>query len=164
MLAGRVTQPTLKRVDIWQEFQQAGVSLKWLGDILNAPTESATKVSKSNLPAFKGSVAFRNVKFRYTADARLILNGLNLELKSGQSIGIVGRSGSGENLTTIDTVWLRQNIGVVLQESSSCQIAGAHEFILELIDGYDTVIEEGCSNFSGGQKQRLYIARASRRY
>ncbi|WP_150463557.1 type I secretion system permease/ATPase [Francisella sp. XLW-1] len=207
MLAGRVTQPILKLVNIWQEFQQAGVSLKRLGDILNTPTESSNKSSKSALPTFKGQVSFVDVKFRYSADTRLILDGVNLNVKTGESIGIVGRSGSGKStltkliqrlyqpetgkvlvdgadLSTIDTVWLRQNIGVVLQESfmfnrsirenialtnpsasmesvvAAAKYAGAHDFILELKDGYDTVIEEGGANFSGGQKQRLSIARA----
>ncbi|WP_150466540.1 type I secretion system permease/ATPase [Francisella sp. SYW-9] len=207
MLAARVTQPILKLVNLWQEFQQAGVSLKRLGDILNSPTESASKASKSALPTFEGNVSFKDVKFRYTADSKPILNGVSLDVKAGQSVGIVGRSGSGKStltkliqrlyqpesgkvlvdgadLTTIDTVWLRQNIGVVLQESfmfnrsirenialtnpsasmesvvAAAKYAGAHEFILELKDGYDTVIEEGGSNFSGGQKQRLSIARS----
>ncbi|AEB27750.1 ABC-type bacteriocin/lantibiotic exporter [Francisella cf. novicida Fx1] len=207
MLAGRVTQPILKLVNIWQEFQQAGVSLKRLGDILNYPTESYNKVSKSNLPLFRGAVTFKDVKFRYSADTKLILNELNLEVQAGQTIGIVGRSGSGKStltkliqrlyrpesgkvlvdgvdLSTVDTTWLRQNIGVVLQESfmfnrtvrenialtnpsasmeqvvAAARFAGAEEFILDLKDGFDTVIEEGGSNFSGGQKQRLSIARA----
>jgi subfamily B ATP-binding cassette protein HlyB/CyaB len=90
----------------------------------------------------------------------------------------------GVDLSTVDTVWLRQNIGVVLQESfmfnrsirenialtnpsasmerviTAARFAGAEEFILDLKDGYDTIIEEGGTNFSGGQKQRLSIARA----
>lgn len=207
MLAARVTQPILKLVNLWQEFQQAGVSLRRLGDILNSPTESENKVSKSSLPTFEGNVSFKDVKFRYTADSKPVLSNVSLDVKAGQSVGVVGRSGSGKStltklvqrlyqpesgkvlvdgadLSTIDTVWLRQNIGVVLQESfmfnrtirenialtnpsasmenvvSAAKCAGAHEFILELKDGYDTIIEEGGSNFSGGQKQRLSIARA----
>lgn len=100
MLAGRVTQPILKLVNIWQEFQQAGVSLKRLGDILNTPTESSNKSSKSALPTFKGQVSFVDVKFRYSADTRLILDGVNLNVKTGESIGIVGRSGSGKSTLT----------------------------------------------------------------
>nr|WP_325156001.1 type I secretion system permease/ATPase [Allofrancisella guangzhouensis] len=207
MLSARVTQPILKLVNLWQEFQQAGVSLRRLGDILNSPTESANMTSKSSLPVFRGRVTFKDVRFRYSPDTRLILDGVNLEVNAGQSIGVVGRSGSGKStltkliqrlyipeagkvlvdgadLSTIDTVWLRQNIGVVLQESfmfnrsirenialtnpsasmqsviEAATYSGAHEFILELKDGYDTTIEEGGANFSGGQKQRLSIARA----
>ena len=207
MLASRVTQPILKLVNIWQEFQQVGVSLRRLGDILNSPTETEFKSSKSALPIFRGNVIFSNVKFRYSTESRLILDGVNLHIKAGQSVGIVGRSGSGKStftklvqrlyqpeigkvlvdgadLATVDTVWLRQNIGVVLQESfmfnrsirenialtnpsasmekvvEVAKHAGAHDFIMELKEGYDTIVEEGGSNFSGGQKQRLSIARA----
>lgn len=207
MLAARVTQPILKLVNIWQEFQQARVSLARLGDILNSPTESKNKSSKSSLPKLTGNIGFKDVKFRYNPESKLVLNDLSLDIKAGESIGIVGKSGSGKStltkliqrlyipeagkvlvdgvdLSTVDTVWLRQNIGVVLQESflfnrsirenialtnpsasiekvtAAAKYAGAHDFILELKDGYDTIVEEGGSNFSGGQKQRLSIARA----
>ncbi len=207
MIAGRVTGPILKLVQLWQDFQQAGISLQRLGDILNTPTENGVSANGSNPRRLQGQVVFRNVRFRYAPDAPPVLDGLDLEVRPGEVIGIVGRSGSGKStlakllqrlyvpesgslavdgrdLAMVDTAWLRRNIGVVQQESflfnrsvrdnialanpglplepvmHCAQVAGAHEFILELPRGYDTVIGEHGSNLSGGQRQRIAIARA----
>jgi subfamily B ATP-binding cassette protein HlyB/CyaB len=207
MLAGRVSGPILKIVQLWQDFQQAGISVKRLGDILNTPREPGFNPSRSTLPDFKGAVRFENIKFRYRPDGPLVLNDVSLDIKPGEVIGIVGRSGSGKStltklvqrfyvpeagrvlvdgtdLSVVDTNWLRQNIGVVLQDNflfnrsirenialsnpglpmervvAAAKLAGAHEFILELPEGYDNTVGEQGSNLSGGQRQRLAIARA----
>lgn len=207
MLAGRISGPLLKLVSLWQDFQQAGISIKRLGDILNTPREPGFNPNRSSLPNLKGDVAFENLKFRYRHDGPAILDNLNLQVKAGQSIGIVGRSGSGKStltklvqrlyvpeagrvlvdgvdLTVVDTVWLRKNIGVVLQENflfnrsvrenialvnpamsmenivRAAKLAGAHDFILELPEGYDTTVGEQGASLSGGQRQRIAIARA----
>ncbi|MDK1290341.1 type I secretion system permease/ATPase [Pseudoalteromonas umbrosa] len=207
MIAGRVSGPILKLVQLWQDFQQAGISVKRLGDILNTPKEPGFNPNRSTLPNLKGAVHFENVRFRYRPDGPVIVDHVNLQVKPGEVVGIVGRSGSGKstltklvqrfyvpeagrvlidgvNLSVIDTNWLRQNIGVVLQENflfnrsvrdnialanpglpmervvAAAKLAGAHEFILELPEGYDTLVGEQGSNLSGGQRQRLAIARA----
>ena len=207
MLAGRVSGPILKVVQLWQDFQQAGISVRRLADILNVPTEPKYNPGRTSLPKLQGQVKFDQVAFRYKPDGKEIIKGLDLEVKPGQVVGIVGKSGSGKSTLTkllqrlytptqgrvmidgidlnmIDTGWLRQQIGVVLQENylfnrsvreniaitdpgipveqvmQSAKLAGAHEFILELEEGYDTIIEEQGANLSGGQRQRLAIARA----
>ena len=207
MLAGRVSGPILKLVQLWQDFQQAGISIDRLGDILNTPREPGFNPNRSRLPKLQGAVTFEHVRFRYRSDAPVILEDLKLQIKPGEVVGIVGRSGSGKStitkliqrlyipesgrvlidgvdLSVIDTVWLRKQIGVVLQENflfnrsirenialsdpsismdrvvAAAKMAGAHEFIVDLPEGYDNLVSEQGSNLSGGQRQRLAIARA----
>ena len=73
MLAGRVSDPVLRLVQLWQDFQQAGIAVERLGDVLNAPLEphasGAGTVSRTTLPNIKGQVTFEQVLFRYRADA-----------------------------------------------------------------------------------------------
>jgi len=207
MLAGRISSPILRLVQLWQDFQQAGISVQRLGDILNTKPEPAYSPGRASLPELKGSVTFENVVFRYRPDGQEILRNVSLHIPAGKIIGIVGRSGSGKSTLTkliqrlyvpqsgrvlvdgvdlamVDTVWLRRNIGVVLQENflfnrsirenialsdpampmervvQAAKMAGAHEFILELQDGYDGMVGERGCNLSGGQRQRIAIARA----
>lgn len=207
MLAARVSGPVLRLVQLWQDFQQAGVSVQRLGDILDTPAEPGHDRNRGSLPQLAGRISFDRVTFRYRPDGAEVLRDVSLEIPAGQVIGIVGRSGSGKStlakliqrlyvpeagrvlvdgvdLALVDTAWLRHRIGVVLQENvlfnrsvrdnialgdpglpleavmQAAQLAGAHEFILEMAQGYDTLVGEHGSTLSGGQRQRLAIARA----
>lgn len=155
-----------------------------------------------------GSIRFENVNFKYSENAdRYALSEIDLDIKSGETVGVLGGTGSskttliqliprlydatdggvfvgGLNVKDYDLKSLRKEVAVVLQknvlfsgtikenlrwgdENASdeelvrvCKLAQAHEFIESFPDGYDTYIEQGGTNVSGGQKQRLCIARA----
>ncbi|WP_314795175.1 ABC transporter ATP-binding protein [Eggerthia catenaformis] len=155
-----------------------------------------------------GDISFKNVSFKYSRKAeRYALENINIDIKSGQTIGIIGGTGSSKssliqlisrlydttegdvyvgdrNVKEYDLVTLRDQVAVVLQKNvlfsgtikdnlrwgnkeatdeeirEACHLACADEFIELMPKGYDTYIEQGGSNVSGGQKQRLCIARA----
>ena len=205
MLAGQVSSPILRLAQMWNDFQQVGISMSRLGDILNTRTEIVGE--KTRLPRLAGAIEFDQVSFRYRPDASDVLRSVNIKIAPGEVIGIVGRSGSGkstlakliqrlyvpdrgrilvdgQDIAIIDTTSLRQQVGMVLQENTlfnrsirdnialsnpvlpieavieAAKLAGAHEFICELPEGYDTKVGEHGTGLSGGQRQRIAIARA----
>lgn len=154
-----------------------------------------------------GSISFQGVSFAYHKEGKPVLKNINLDIKSGETIGVIGGTGSaksslvnlisrlydvtegillvgGRNVKEYDMEALRNQVSVVLQKNvlfsgsilenlrwgnkdatleeciRACQLACADEFIQKMPEKYDTHIEQGGSNVSGGQKQRLCIARA----
>lgn len=182
-------------------------SMRRIGEVLEE--ESTIKNPENALTVVEnGDVEFKNVNFKYSETAeKNALEGINLKIKSGQYVGVIGSTGSGKtsiinlisrlydvtdgevivsghNVKEYDLTTLRDSVAVVLQKNvlfsgsiadnlrwgnlnasdddlkRVCHIARADEFIDSFPEGYKTHIEQGGTNVSGGQKQRLCIARA----
>lgn len=182
-------------------------SAKRIAEILTEKTD----IKNPEYPVMNikdGSISFQNVSFAYTAEAeKNVIDHADIEIKSGETVGIIGGTGSsktsfvqliprlhdvtggmvlvgGENVKKYDLNVLRNAVAMVLQKNElfsgtirenlcwgnekasdeeikeACRMACADEFISSMPDGYDTRIEQGGANVSGGQKQRLCIARA----
>ena len=140
MLALRVSGPTLRIVQLWQEFQQAGLSLQRLGDLMNMPGERGHDTQRLHPPRLRGELRLERVRFRYRPEGPDVLHGIDLRVAPGEVVGIVGRSGSGKStlarlllrlytpsggrirvdgldLSVVDPEWLRRRIGVVDQDA-----------------------------------------------
>lgn len=172
-------------------------------------TESSLKSPENGITTVEnGDITFENVSFKYSEKAeKYALENINLSIKSGETVGILGGTGSSKSslvqliprlydvsegrllvgdkdVRDYDLVALRDSVSMVLQKNvlfsgtikenirwgndaasdeeikRVCRLACADEFIESFLDGYDTHIEQGGTNVSGGQKQRLCIARA----
>ncbi|MDD5278812.1 peptidase domain-containing ABC transporter [Acidithiobacillus sp.] len=140
MISGQVTGPILRLAQLWQHFQQVGVSVSRMGDLMNTPAEPVVDIGKASPPALHGRVTLDKLRFRYTADTEEVLKGISFDIPAGSFVGIVGRSGSGKStlakmlqrlylpdsgavlidgidLRHVEPNWLRRQIGVVLQEN-----------------------------------------------
>jgi ATP-binding cassette subfamily B protein len=139
MLAGRVSGPLTQLVSVINQFQQTSLSIRMLGEVMNRKPEKESSVS-SMRPQLTGDIAFEDVTFHYPGAATPALDHVQVDIKRGQVVGVVGRSGSGKTTFTrllqglylpqngmirfdgfdireIDLAHLRRSIGVVVQES-----------------------------------------------
>jgi len=176
--------------------------------ILEVLDTQATIKSGESQPAFNdNAITFKKVNFRYSPNAELALSNINLDIKRGQTIGIIGGTGSGKStlinlieryydatdgsvllndveISKYDLSYLRKNIGLVPQGATlfsgtirsnisfgnpdasekdieeALDISQAGDFVKASVNGLDTHVVQGGKNFSGGQRQRLTIARA----
>ena len=191
-------------------FVMISMSLTAANRITEVLDEESSIVNPENpvMQVENGSISFENVSFSYSEKAeKKTLENINLEIKSGETVGVIGATGSsktsliqlisrlydvndgsvkvgGVDVREYDVRTLRDAVSVVLQKNvlfsgtvkenlrwgnkdatdeeirKACVLAQADEFVSSMPDGYDTMIERGGTNVSGGQKQRLCIARA----
>lgn len=185
--------------------QKAAAGSKRIFDILDYKSSVPEALDPVKIDHMKGELELRDVSFRY--GSRQVLDGVNLKVKQGEMVGLVGHSGSGKStlvnllcrfydvsdgavladgidIRQIEMASYRRNIGLVLQEPylffgtiaeniaygrpeatrqeiiAAARLAHAHEFILRLPHGYDSLVGERGQSLSGGERQRISIARA----
>ena len=193
-------------VEFTEQFQKGITGIERFMEIMEEPVTISDCENAAPLSDVKGEIELRNVRFRYSDNGSDVLNHINLHVRKGENIAIVGPSGGGKttlcnliprfydidegeifidgtNIKDITLNSLRSNIGMVQQDvylfngtvleniqygkpgatfeeiEEAAKAAGAHDFITELPQGYNTYVGERGVKLSGGQKQRISIAR-----
>jgi subfamily B ATP-binding cassette protein HlyB/CyaB len=206
MFAGNLSAPAMRLVGLWQQFQQARLSVQRLADVMDAPSEPGS-TQPSRKTDRRGLINIEQLGFRYSERHPWLYRGFNLTIASGQTIALMGPSGCGKStlarlllsfhqpqegriqidgieISNLPVNELRRYFGVVPQETvlfsgsllqnlqvadphasfdhivTACVMAGIHDTLEQLPDGYQTVVGERGIGLSGGQRQRIAIARA----
>lgn len=193
---------------LFMMFSRSMASAKRIAEVMNEEIDIADAASGAKYIVERGDIEFRNVSFRYYKDSEgKVLDNINLKIKAGDTVGIIGSTGCGKttlvsmiarlydvdegevlvdgiNVKDYSLYNLREGVGMVLQKNvlfsgsiidnlrwgdsnatmeeirEAADYAQADGFITSFADGYKTNLEQGGTNVSGGQKQRLCIARA----
>lgn len=194
-------------IQFTEQFQRGMTGIDRFYEVMDAKIDIEDAPDAKELGDVKGDIKFNDVSFEYADDGKKVLSHINIDVKAGENVALVGPSGGGKttlcnliprfydvtsgsitidgmDIRTLTTDSLRNHIGFVQQDVylfsgsvlenieygkpgasreeviEAAKRAGAHEFISELQDGYDTYVGERGVKLSGGQKQRISIARA----
>lgn len=201
-----MSNPINRSSGLYAMFRTAKAASERVFEIMDFPPEAHDEAGKADIQEIKGHIKYNNVTFSYN-NSRSVLKNINLEIKPGEVVALVGLNGAGKttfvnllsrfftpksgtieidgyNISSISLSSLRKQIGLVPQETilfsgtakenilygnldasdeeviDAAKVARAHGFIMELPEGYDTLMGEQGSKLSGGQRQRIAIARA----
>ncbi len=193
-------------VEFTEQFQRGMTGIERFGEVMDVVPEIKDSKGARDIENVRGDIEFSDVSFSYSDDAHRIIDRLNLSIKAGENVALVGPSGGGKttlcsliprfyevssgsvridgtDVREVTLKSLRDNVGVVAQDvylfsgsireniaygkenatdeeiETAAKLAGAHDFIVEMRDGYDTYVGERGVKLSGGQKQRISIAR-----
>ena len=206
MYIGNFTDPIKRLVSFTEQFQNGASGYRRFCEIMDVEPDIADTPGAKDAGVLEGEIAFENVSFHYKDASANVLQNLNLDIRAGEYVALVGSSGAGKttmcsliprfydvtggdiridgkDIRSMTLHSLRRNIGIVQQDVylfagtvkdnicygkpdatdeeiiAAARNANAHEFIMQLPDGYNTDIGQRGVKLSGGQKQRLSLAR-----
>lgn len=153
MFASRLSQPVLRMVGLWQEFQQANIAVKRLGDVMDAPSEPYS-VSPSRTGSGKGRIEIQHLSFRYSDELPYLYKDLSMNIEAGGCIAIMGPSGSGKStLAKLLQGFYQPSEGRILIDNCDIRHLSANE-----LRDYFGVVPQETMLFSGTIYDNLIMA------
>jgi ATP-binding cassette, subfamily B, bacterial HlyB/CyaB len=153
MFASRVSQPMLRMVGLWQQFQQANLSILRLGDIMSAPAEPYSLIP-SRVRQVRGEIEIENLGFQYAANLPYLFQEFNLKVIPGTIVGVVGASGSGKStLTKLLQAFYQPTAGTIKIDGNDIRNLSANE-----LRNYFGVVPQETTLFSGSIYDNLIMA------
>jgi subfamily B ATP-binding cassette protein HlyB/CyaB len=153
MFASRLSQPMLRLVGLWQQFQQARISVQRLGDIMNAPSEPY-RLTRARATGGAGAIQIDSLGFRYAPNLPLLFDGFSLQVQAGQLVAIMGPSGAGKSTLARLLLGFHQPAsGVIRIDGIDIRHLSANE-----LRGHFGVVPQETTLFSGTILDNLRMA------